>query len=126
MTFDSRSIQHLRELGRQLPKELPKPDTTEKQKRATNNKLHPIETEQNPQVLFQELMNASPDGNVPSHLMARLKETEAKQRNQNDFQETKQINNATKPLTKKQQLKKETESDILYASFNRLLLEDED
>ena len=83
MTFDSRSIQRLRELGRQLPEELPKPNTKDKQRRTKNNKLHPIETEQNPQALFQELMNASPDGNVPSHLMARLKETEAKQRNQN-------------------------------------------
>ena len=112
MTFDPRSIQRLQDLGRQLPKELPQPSTSKK-----NSNLHPIETEQNPQTLFKHLMNASPDGNVPSHLMNRLKEIETKQTHQT---------NSQPPDSKSQQLKNEIEEDILYASFHRLLLEDED
>ena len=119
MTFDSRSIQHLRELGRQLPNELPQPDTGKETTK--NRKYHPIETEQDPQALFKELMNASPDGNVPSHLIDRLREVEAKQLLKKNSHPPAQTNNPTKPLARK-----ETEKNILYTSFDKFLLEEED
>ncbi len=126
MTFDSRSIQHLRELGRQLPKELPEPNPKNNPKNTKNKKCHPIETEENPQVLFQELMNASPDGNVPSHLIERLRGIEQKERNQNNSLKNIPSKDLTSQPTKKQQPRKESEEDILYTLFDRFLLEDED
>ena len=37
---------------------------------------HKVETEQNPEQLFRELMQVSQDGTVPEHLMDRLKRLE--------------------------------------------------
>jgi hypothetical protein len=39
-----------------------------------------VEIEDDPQALFRELMQVSPDGTVPPHLMARLKEAESRQK----------------------------------------------
>jgi hypothetical protein len=36
-----------------------------------------VETETDPQALFRELMQVSPDGTVPPHLMDRLRQAEA-------------------------------------------------
>ena len=71
MSFDPRSLERLRELGRQLPKPLPDPEgpVTPKARQVK----HKVETEQNPEQLFRELMQVSEDGTVPEHLMARLK-----------------------------------------------------
>ena len=127
MTFDTRSLEHLQELGRQLPQELPKPSSTEKKKRDEKSYSHPIETEQNPQALFQELINASPDGNVPSHLISRLKEVEAKQINPSNNHCSNKTNDTNKKepkVSSKKVLKKEAEQQELYASFDRFLLED--
>merc|ERR1711981_949362 len=79
MTFDSHSLERLKELGRKLPKELSKPQSNElkNQKEEKNQKLHPVETETNPEQLFRELMEISPDGNVPPHLLERLKKLES-------------------------------------------------
>ena len=129
MTFDPRSLEHLQELSRQLPQKLPKPNAPKSKEHQISNKLHPIDTEENPQALFQELMNASPDGNVPSHLISRLKEVEEKQLNQGNNHNPKErtINTPTKiKITDSQRSRKETKEDILYASFERFLLEDED
>ena len=132
MSFDSHSIERLRELGRQLPQELPKPNSSYKNEYQENkNKRHPIETEKDPQVLFHELMNASPDGEVPSHLMARLKELEAQQLNVDksipNGQSVNTPNNKKKtPLQRKIELSKETKEEILYACFDRFLFEDEE
>jgi hypothetical protein len=38
-----------------------------------------VETEEDPQALFRELMQVSPDGQVPPHWMERLKELERRQ-----------------------------------------------
>ena len=127
MTFDTRSLEHLQELGRQLPQELPKPSPTEKKERDKKSNSHPIETEQNPQALFQELINASPDGNVPSHLISRLKEVETKQLNLNNNHYSNKTSDTSKKepkVSSKKLLKKETEQQELYASFDRFLLED--
>merc|ERR1711981_837339 len=79
MTFDSHSLERLKELGRKLPKEISKPQSNElkNQKETKNQKLHPVETETNPEQLFRELMEISPDGNVPPHLLERLKNLES-------------------------------------------------
>ena len=79
MTFDSYSIERLKELGRILPKEISKPQSNEliNLKETKNQKLHPVETETNPEQLFRELMEISTDGNVPPHLLERLKKLES-------------------------------------------------
>ncbi|MFM7549215.1 MAG: hypothetical protein ACKO8I_10180 [Cyanobacteriota bacterium] len=75
MGLDPRSQERLRELGRSLPKPLPKPEAPPPAAKASEQR-HKLETETNPEALFRELMQASPDGSVPPHLMARLKELE--------------------------------------------------
>ena len=74
MTLDPRSLERLRELGRQLPKPLSEPETPSKTKACQVR--HKVETEQNPEQLFRELMQVSQDGTVPEHLMDRLKRLE--------------------------------------------------
>jgi len=123
MSFDPHSIEKLRSLGKRLPQELPKPKASQCQNDHGSNELHPIETEKNPQVLFQELIKASPDGNVPSHLIARLKEIEANQLNSKYKPPTNSTSNKSNPYSKR---KREPEEKILYASFDRFLLEEED
>ncbi len=128
MTFDPHSLEHLRQLGRKLPKELPKPSVPQKKQSQANKKHHPIETEENPQLLFQQLMKASPDGNVPDHLIARLKELETKQLSQSNNYHTNQSikkRNNKDRTTPSRQISKGTKEEVLYASFNRFLLEDE-
>ena len=79
MTLDSHSLERLKELGRKLPKEISKPQSNELKNlnETKNQKLHPVETETNPEQLFRELMEISPDGNVPPHLLERLKKLES-------------------------------------------------
>jgi hypothetical protein len=74
MSFDARSLERLKQLGRSLPQPLPKPVLPERQPAAA--KLHRLETEQDPEALFRELMRASADGSVPPHLMQRLRQLE--------------------------------------------------
>lgn len=78
MAFDPRSLERLRQLGRTLPEPLPIPEAQPAPSGASqpSQRLHRLETETNPQALFRELMRASPDGTVPPHLMARLRELE--------------------------------------------------
>ena len=123
MSFVPRDLDKLRSLANQLPQELPKPTSSQEEKAHKSNKLHPIETENNPQTLFQELIKASPDGNVPSHLIARLKEIEANQLNSKYKPPTNSTSNKSNPYSKR---KREPEEKILYASFDRFLLEEED
>ena len=74
MSFDPRSLERLRQLGRQLPQALPEPATPATPK--ARQVKHKVETEQNPEQLFRELMQVSQDGTVPEHLMDRLKQLE--------------------------------------------------
>ena len=76
MSFDPRSLERLRQLGRELPQALAKPDAPTTTPAPASRKRHRVETEENPQALFHELMNVSADGTVPEHLMARLKQAE--------------------------------------------------
>ena len=88
MSFDARSLERLQQLGRSLPQPLPTPQAAPPASpspsgKPPQGKLHRIETENDPQALFRELMQVSPDGHVPPHLMERLKELERHQLQQN-------------------------------------------
>ena len=75
MSFDARSLERLQQLGRSLPQPLPKPEAAAPP--PATAKRHRVETETDPQALFRELMQVSPDGTVPPHLMDRLRQAEA-------------------------------------------------
>lgn len=76
MSFDARSLERLQALGRQLPQPLPPPDPIAAAPSRPQPKLHAIERENDPDQLFRELMQASPDGTVPPHLLERLRDLE--------------------------------------------------
>ena len=127
MALSEESRRRLEELGRRLPQPLPRPEP-EAAKPAP--KRHRIETETDPVALFQELMQASPDGNVPPHLLDRLRELEQQQRAV-----------APPPLSAKRRQgqprppgkqavgsssRSSDEPDPLYVSFEQMLLEQEE
>jgi len=119
MTLDSHSLERLKELGRTLPKEIAKPQSTElkNQKETKKYKLHPVEIETNPEQLFRELMEISPDGNVPPHLLERLKKLE-KNNVKIPSQAHPNINENSKDPSIEDTLN-------LYTQFQQFLLEDE-
>tara|TARA_B100000965_G_scaffold11687_1_gene8941 strand:+ start:2338 stop:2703 length:366 start_codon:yes stop_codon:yes gene_type:complete len=119
MTFDSHSLERLKELGRKLPKEISKAETNEEKspKLTKKPKLHPVETETNPEQLFRELIKISPDGNVPPHLLERLKKIES---------EIVKIPSETDPLIDENSREFPIkESENLYIQFKQFLLEDD-
>lgn len=81
MSFDARSRERLEAFGRQLPQKLPPPSPAPAADRAPGSRAvdrrHPVETEQDPERLFRELMDVSADGSVPTHLLERLRQLEA-------------------------------------------------
>ena len=119
MTFDSHSLERLKELGRKLPKEISNSQSNESinSKETKNQKLHPVETETNPEQLFRELMEISPDGNIPPHLLGRLKELET-------YNVTISLNKASIVNEKSQDLSTK-DSQYLYTQFQQYLLEDD-
>ena len=119
MTFDSNSLERLKDLGRKLPREISKPQSNElkNQKKSKKQNLHPVEIETNPEQLFRELMKISPDGNVPPHLLERLRKIES---------------NNVKVSSKSDQSIYENTNDLsaeesanFYTQFQQLLLEDD-
>ena len=137
MSFDSRSLDRLRELGRSLPQRLPepKPSVTPKASRVR----HKVETEQDPDALFRELMQVSRDGQVPEHLMARLKQLEEQRSPQTRSVRAASADTANlPPLPKTQTGQGKTtrpqrpnvpagsEEETLYVAFSQLLLEDDE
>ena len=76
MAFDPRSRERLEALGRSLPQPLPLPEPRRNRREEAAAPRHPLETEQNPEQLFRELMAASPDGTVPPHHLERLQQLE--------------------------------------------------
>ena len=116
MTFDSHSLERLKELGRKLPKEVSKPQSRN-QKESKKTNLHPVEIETNPEQLFRELMEISQDGNVPPHLLERLKKLESNNMkissNANSY-----INENSKDLSTDESLN-------LYTQFQQFLLEND-
>jgi len=124
MSLDPRSRERLEALGRQLPQPLPAPQP----KPSPNAARHPVETEQNPERLFRELMAASPDGSVPPHLLERLKQLEAK--GLAPGQPPVSASQPSSPLVRRPssaRRKPEPQDDQqLYATFAQLLLEQEE
>jgi len=130
MAFDSRSLERLQALGRQLPQPLHTPKSQPAKPPAL---LHPVETEEDPQELFRQLIKVSPDGKVPDHLLARLREMEAKAKPTAAQQSGR---TATEPAKAKlQQLRKKQQTQPserlnpdseLYTAFQQLLLEEDD
>ena len=94
MSFDPRSLERLRQLGRQLPEAITAPATETKRAPKDSRPRHKVETEQDPKALFHELMQVSQDGTVPEHLMARLRDAEER-----IDSERRQKLNAPSPLT---------------------------
>ena len=119
MTFDSHSLDRLKELGRILPKEISKskPNQSKNQDEIKNQKLHPVEVETNPEQFFRELMQISQDGNVPPHLLERLKEIE--------LINVKSSSTINKNINKNYQDSAIEDSHRLYTQFKQFLLEDE-
>ena len=119
MTFDSHSIKRLEELGRKLPKEISKPKSNElnTHKKQNSHTLHPVEIETDPEQLFRELMEISPDGNVPPHLLERLKKLESNNVKISSNSDP-QINENSKDLSAEDALN-------LYTQFQQFLLEDD-
>ncbi len=82
MSFDARSRERLEALGRSLPQKLAAPASPPTavqpaaEVRVPAQARHRLETEQNPDQLFHALIEASPDGSVPPHLLERLRSLE--------------------------------------------------
>ncbi|MEX1323557.1 MAG: hypothetical protein AB1Z21_05100 [Synechococcaceae cyanobacterium] len=85
MSFDARSLERLRQLGRTLPQRLPAPEppatpaaTPGADGLKGDGRRHRLETETDPEALFHELVRASSDGSAPPHLLERLRDLEAR------------------------------------------------
>jgi hypothetical protein len=78
MSFDAHSRERLEALGRTLPQPLRQPQPAAGSSSRATEKRHRVEVEENPEALFRELMQVSPDGSVPPHLIERLKQLEAR------------------------------------------------
>lgn len=84
MSFDARSLERLRQLGRTLPQRLPAPEppamaaAPSPGEPGAGGGRHRLETETDPEALFHELMRASADGHPPPHLLQRLRELESR------------------------------------------------
>jgi hypothetical protein len=159
MSFDARSRERLEALGRRLPQKLPVPTPPAaatgdapsggKAPRGSDRR-HAVETERNPEQLFYRLMDASPDGGVPPHLLERLKLAEELQpgrRPSSDqpadgkattsgdgLRSTETIDGSTRstsrsktsPAGRRPRLAASSEDSALYSEFSQLLLEEED
>ncbi len=129
MSFDSHSLERLRELGRRLPKQIATPANQISPSKKDETKQHPIETEEDPNRLFKELINASKDGEIPKHLIDRLREVENQRYSKLKINEDKhQIE--TRPKTKSNKVSREIrneqkEGEELYVQFKSLLLEED-
>ncbi|TCD57085.1 hypothetical protein [Synechococcus sp. BS55D] len=137
MSFDPRSLERLKELGRSLPQALPAPEAKPAPSPKASERRHKVETEQNPEQLFRELMHVSPDGTVPEHLMQRLKEAE--ERTKLERRPPPATTSSPLPPTTSQRPNKGkntraqrppvtpgSEEESLYVAFGQLLLEDEE
>ena len=115
MSFDAHSRERLEALGRTLPQPLPQPQPAAGSSPRATEKRHRVEVEENPEALFRELMQVSPDGSVPPHLLDRLKQLEARRQP------------AAQPSPGRGGARRGPGPDHgdLYTAFQQLLLEDE-
>ena len=132
MSFDARSLERLQQLGRSLPQPLPKPEPSPETALPASQKRHRVETETDPQALFRELMQVSPDGSVPPHLLDRLRQAEADLQRQRQAEQRQaiqpQTGGASHELRPNRQRRPATNSEELelYTAFQQLLLEDDE
>ena len=140
MSFDPRSLERLKELGRSLPEPIAPPQQPTDRPLKATEKRHRIETEDNPERLFQELMKASSDGTVPEHLMARLKDAERHVATQNKMKANAQTLPSSQTLSRqplrggqgkttrptRPNVAAGSEEESLYVAFGQLLLEDDE
>jgi hypothetical protein len=133
MSFDARSLERLQQLGRSLPKPLPKPEAPPAAEAPASQKRHRVETETDPQALFRELMQVSPDGSVPPHLLDRLRQAEADQQRARQAMQSQAIpqgqglqprgaSNELRP-NRQRRAPASNEELELYTAFQQLLLE---
>lgn len=136
MSFDPRSRERLEALGRTLPRKLPAPaaggpsDREVEDRGPRKQRLHPVETERDPERLFRELMDVSPDGTVPPHLLERLREAEAR-RDPPSPPSASPVPSGPRQPTRPKRAGPPGRSDgsdpqDLYVAFQQLLLEDEE
>jgi len=142
MSFDARSLERLKQLGRTLPQPLPKPEAAPSPPTAAtaSERRHRVETETDPEALFRELMQVSPDGSVPPHLMERLRQAEASDR---ELRRRRALQAApptapgggrngqdrgTRQPQRRGELRRplDSETQELYTAFQHLLLEDDE
>ena len=140
MSFDPRSLERLKELGRSLPEPIAPPQQPTDRPLKATEKRHRIETEDNPERLFQELMKASSDGTVPEHLMARLKDAERHIATQNKMKANAQTLPSSQTLSRqplrggqgkttrptRPNVAAGSEEESLYVAIGQLLLEDDE
>ena len=140
MSFNPRSLERLKELGRSLPEPIAPPQQPTDRPLKATEKRHRIETEDNPERLFQELMKASSDGTVPEHLMARLKDAERHIATQNKMKANAQTLPSSQTLSRqplrggqgkttrptRPNVAAGSEEESLYVAFGQLLLEDDE
>jgi hypothetical protein len=144
MSFDARSLERLKQLGRSLPQPLPQPEPAPAAPTASERR-HRVETETDPEALFRELMQVSPDGSVPPHLMERLRQAEANDRDLRRRQAqlaagsaasgagTATTGRGAQPRSARQPQRRgelrrplDSETQELYTAFQHLLLEDDE
>lgn len=143
MSFDARSLERLKQLGRTLPQPLPKPEAPATPAADTaSERRHRVETETDPEALFRELMQVSPDGSVPPHLMERLRQAEASDRALQAAPPTAPgaaaasapgggrsgQGRGTRQPQRRGELRRplDSETQELYTAFQHLLLEDDE
>ncbi|MEB3176665.1 MAG: hypothetical protein VKJ87_03600 [Synechococcus sp.] len=122
MSFDPRSLERLKQLGRQLPQPLQAPQSQPEPK---PERRHRVETEEDPQELFRQLMQVSADGTVPEHLMARLRQLERDQPKSSAPAPSASGGKAM-PMKQRQNGASSDSDDELYTAFQQLLLEEDD
>jgi hypothetical protein len=134
MSFDPRSLERLRELGRSLPQPLPKPEPKPSARARAAEPRHKVETETDPEQLFRELMQASADGTVPPHLLERLRQMEGERRQRpaasggspaDPQLETPKARRRDTGIGRPDPKLADAHGD-LYTAFQQLLLEDEE
>jgi hypothetical protein len=139
MSFDARSRERLEALGRQLPQKLPLPTPPAAANAASPaggrpvDRRHPVETEQDPEQLFRELMDVSADGSVPPHWLERLRQLEAPRQTATApsaaLSDTDAAAPPAPPGRRRPLNPRPTAGDPrqdLYTAFRQLLLEDDE
>ena len=137
MSFDKKNLELLKTLGRTLPQKIPQESiNTEIQEDNKNKKNKSIKKDKDLETFFRELIEKSPDGNIPKHLLSDLKEMEKEKEeiikseietsNKSNESKSYAINKNFQQRSYNNRTKKKPEEQNLYSSFERLLLEEED